>query len=209
MLVFDSQALAEGVDVFGAAVVNLIVGSAQPQANLVVRLSDLAGDGAATRISFGMLNLCHRESHEKPSALDPRETYRVRITLDQIAYAVPAGHKLRTTISTAYWPFIWPSPQSATVTLDLAESDLELPVRVPSAHEIPPAFGAVEHAPPQQLDTLQPPKTERRVEINQVDGRYSLHVLNDTGRRHDRLTGLETSTLTRCQRWPRPGERKP
>jgi predicted acyl esterase len=196
-LVFDSQALAERVEIFGAAVVNLTVRSTQPQANLVVRLSDLAGDGAATRISFGMLNLCHRESHEKPSALDPRETYRVRITLDQIAYAVPAGHKLRIAISTAYWPFIWPSPQSATVTLDLAESDLELPVRVPSAHEIPPAFGAVEHAPPQQLDTLQPPKTERRVEINQVDGRYSLHVLNDTGRRRDRLTGLETSTLTR------------
>ena len=197
LLVFDSQALAERVEIFGAAVVNLTVRSTQPQANLVVRLSDLAGDGAATRISFGMLNLCHRESHEKPSALDPRETYRVRITLDQIAYAVPAGHKLRIAISTAYWPFIWPSPQSATVTLDLAESDLELPVRVPSAHEIPPAFGAVEHAPPQQLDTLQPPKTERRVEINQVDGRYSLHVLNDTGRRRDRLTGLETSTLTR------------
>ena len=196
-LVFDSQALAERVEIFGAAVVNLTIRSTQPQANLVVRLSDLAGDGAATRISFGMLNLCHRESHEKPSALDPRETYRVRITLDQIAYAVPAGHKLRIAISTAYWPFIWPSPQSATVTLDLAESDLELPVRVPSAHEIPPAFGAVEHAPPQQLDTLQPPKTERRVEINQVDGRYSLHVLNDTGRRRDRLTGLETSTLTR------------
>ncbi len=196
-LVFESQALAERVEIFGAAVVNLTIRSTQPQANLVVRLSDLAGDGAATRISFGMLNLCHRESHEKPSALDPRETYRVRITLDQIAYAVPAGHKLRIAISTAYWPFIWPSPQSATVTLDLAESDLELPVRVPSAHEIPPAFGAVEHAPPQQLDTLQPPKTERRVEINQVDGRYSLHVLNDTGRRRDRLTGLETSTLTR------------
>lgn len=196
-LVFDSQPLDARIEIFGGASVDITVTSDQPQANLVVRLIDLAPDGAATRISFGMLNLCHRDSHENPQALVPGTAYRVQINLDQMAYAVPAGHQLRLSISTAYWPFIWPSPRRATITVDLADSTLQLPIRPPTATDPAPVFGPVEHAPPQQLDLLRPAETRRRVEIDQVNGRYSLHILNDSGCRRDRVTGLETSTITR------------
>ena len=35
---------------------------------VVVRLSDVAPDGAATRVTYGVLNLTHRDSHEQPTA---------------------------------------------------------------------------------------------------------------------------------------------
>ena len=58
---------------------------------VAARLSDVAPDGAATRVSYGLLNLTHRESHEHPTALEPGRRYRVRLQLNDLAQAFPAG----------------------------------------------------------------------------------------------------------------------
>ena len=42
-------------------------------AMVAVRLSDVAPDGRATRISYGLRNLTHRDGHDHPSALVPGE----------------------------------------------------------------------------------------------------------------------------------------
>ena len=42
-------------------------------------------------------------------------------------YEIPAGHKLRLAISTAYFPLIWPAPKNAELILDLASSYLTIP----------------------------------------------------------------------------------
>ena len=68
----------------------------------MVRLSDVAADGAATRITYGVLNLAHRNDHEKPEALHPGAVYPIRVQLNDIGYAVPAGHRLRLAVSNAY-----------------------------------------------------------------------------------------------------------
>ncbi|MEX2407651.1 MAG: CocE/NonD family hydrolase, partial [Rhodovibrionaceae bacterium] len=74
-LVFDGDALKQPLELFGAPVLRLRVKSDKPVAFLVARLGDVSPDGASTRISYGILNLCHRDSHEHPEALTPGRTH--------------------------------------------------------------------------------------------------------------------------------------
>src|SRR3546814_3837841 len=94
-LVFDGEPLAQPLDLLGAPVAELEVSADQPQANVAVRLCHVGPDGASHRISVGVLNLTHCESHEEPAALQPGRRYRARIVLDDVGYRAPAGHRLR------------------------------------------------------------------------------------------------------------------
>lgn len=47
-----------------------------------------------------------------------------------MGHTFPPGHRIRLSVSSAYWPWIWPQPDSAHGwTLDPAASTMELPVR--------------------------------------------------------------------------------
>ena len=113
-LIFETTPLDAPIEILGAPIVTLDVASDRPIANLVVRLCDVHPSGKSLRVSYGVLNLTHRESHEQPALLAIGERYRVRIQLNDAGSVFPAGHKVRLAISTAYWPMIWPSPETAT-----------------------------------------------------------------------------------------------
>jgi hypothetical protein len=83
--------------------------------------------GESLRVSYGVLNLTHRDGHEQPALLATGERYRVRIQLNDAGSVFPAGHKVRLAISTTYWPMIWPSPETAT--LQIFAGTLDLPQR--------------------------------------------------------------------------------
>jgi hypothetical protein len=129
-LVFETTPLDKPIEILGAAIVTLDVASDRPIANLVVRLCDVHPSGESLRVSYGVLNLTHRESHEQPALLTIGEPYRVRIQLNDAGSVFPAGHKVRLAISTAYWPMIWPSPEMATVLI--FAGTLDLPQRSPN-----------------------------------------------------------------------------
>ena len=147
-LVFDTPPLAQLLEILGAPAVILELSADRPQAQICVRLNDVAPDGASLRVTYGLLNLSHRESHETPSALEPGKRYRVRVQLNDIAHAFPAGHRIRVAVSTSYWPIAWPSPEPVTMTLFTGASRLDLPVR-PRRDEDGklPAFPPAESAP--------------------------------------------------------------
>ena len=128
-LVFDTAPLDARIEILGAPVVTLDVAADRPVANLVVRLCDVHPDKASLRVSYGMLNLAHRDGHETPAPLVPGRRYQVRIQLNDAGVVFPAGHRIRVAISTTYWPMIWPTPEKATVTV--FGGILELPVRAP------------------------------------------------------------------------------
>src|SRR5690606_28614585 len=65
-LVFDTGPLTEAMEILGAPVAELEVAADQPGGLIAVRLNDVAPDGASTRVTYGVLNLTHRESHETP-----------------------------------------------------------------------------------------------------------------------------------------------
>ena len=65
-LVFETPPLDEPIEILGAAIVTLEVASDRPIANLVVRLCDVHPSGESLRVSYGVLNLTHRDGHETP-----------------------------------------------------------------------------------------------------------------------------------------------
>jgi hypothetical protein len=137
-----------------------------------VRLCDLAPDGTSALIARGVLNLTHREGHDRVVPLVPGEPYTVRVQMQSTAYAVPAGHALRLAVTPTYWPWAWPSPEPVTLTVvSGCASRLELPVRVvPPADARPRAFGAPECAPELAQETLASGPTGRTVTRDLASG---------------------------------------
>jgi uncharacterized protein len=163
-LTFATPPLEEPIEILGAPIVTLDLASDRPIANLVVRLCDVHPSGESLRVSYGVLNLTHRESHEKPTLLAPGERYRVRVQLNDAGSVFPAGNKVRLAISTTYWPMIWPSPEAAT--LQIFAGALDLPQRLPDVADASLApFTEPETAPPDK------PTISRRdgVRIERID----------------------------------------
>ena len=148
-LLFETQPLESRIELLGATIVTLELASDRPIANLAVRLCDVHPSGESLRISYGVLNLAHRDGHERPTALAVGDRYRVRLKLNDAGAVIPAGHKVRLALSTAYWPMIWPSPEPAT--LSIFAGTLDLPVRVAQATDalLSPLPGP-ESAPPER-----------------------------------------------------------
>jgi predicted acyl esterase len=129
-LVFETTPFDKPIEILGAPIVTFDIASDRPTANLVVRLCDVHPSGESLRVSYGVLNLTHRDGHEQPTPLATGERYRVRIRLNDAGSVFPAGHKMRLAISTSYWPMIWPSPETATV--QIFAGTLDLPQRSPN-----------------------------------------------------------------------------
>jgi len=109
----------------------------------------VAPDGASTRISYGLLNLTHRNGHERPLALVPGERITVTVQLNDVAHAFAPGNRIRVALSTSYWPLVWPSPEPVTLGVFAGASRLMLPSRAPRAEDkkLRP-FSDSEAAPP-------------------------------------------------------------
>jgi len=138
--VFDSAPLTEPLALLGMPELEIDVSSDRPVAYLCVRLSEVMPDGAATRISYGVFNLTHRDGSAEPVVLTPGERYRVRLTLDACAHEFGVGNRVRLSLSTTYWPLIWPAPEDATIEVTLGDTALHLPVRETNSNELPVEF---------------------------------------------------------------------
>jgi hypothetical protein len=191
-VVFDSAPLAERLEIAGAAILEATIISDQPNALLVARLCDVAPDGASLRLSYGVLNLTHRDSHEHPAPLPVGQPVRVRLQLNDCAHAFPPGHRVRLALSNAYWPTVWPSPAPSSLALDPAASHLTLPHRPPSDDDAQLApFAEPEGAPPLPRTFLERPSNLRTVTHDQITGGTEFTVRDDTGRYRIDTTGLE------------------
>ncbi|MFI4996733.1 MAG: CocE/NonD family hydrolase C-terminal non-catalytic domain-containing protein, partial [Hyphomicrobiales bacterium] len=129
-LVFDSEPIGERLEILGAPEIEIELACDKPVAQLCARLCDVAPAGSSRRVSYGVLNLTHRESHAEPSALTPGTVYAVRLKLNDCGHAFTPGHVMRLALSSAYWPLIWPAPEAAILTVRLP-GKLVLPVRPP------------------------------------------------------------------------------
>jgi putative CocE/NonD family hydrolase len=134
-LTFDSEPLPDRMEILGAPAAMLEVAVEQSVALIAVRLNDVAPDGASTRVTYGLLNLTHRNGHEQPQPLEPGKRYLIKLIMNDVAHAFLAGHKLRLAISTSYWPIAWPAPLPVTLSLFTGESFVELPARPPDPRD--------------------------------------------------------------------------
>jgi len=181
---WQTRRLEEPVEIFGQPTVTLDIQSDKPVAMIAVRLIDVGEDDSATRISWGLLNLTHRDSDENPEPLEPGKCYRVTVKLKHIAQRFPAGHKIRLSVSTVYWPIAWPSPEPVRLAITTGESRLTLPVRAPRPDEeaaLRP-FDEPEAGPPLETTLLQPSQEEWKVTRDLAHDRNTLEVMHDEGK---------------------------
>ncbi|MFZ1469337.1 MAG: CocE/NonD family hydrolase [Paracoccaceae bacterium] len=180
-LVFDSKPLEETFEILGAPTLTLHLASDRPVAQIIVRLNDVSPQGDVGSVTYGVLNLTHRDGHETPQALVPEQTYAVTMKLNDAAYRFQAGHKLRIALSTSYWPMIWPSPEQVRLTLQTAVSTVSLPVRVASETERPVLFAAPENTAERPRKITRTGQVRRVVSRNVGSNEQCIEVLRDEG----------------------------
>ena len=160
---------------------------------MVARLGDVAPDGRVTRVTYGVLNLTHRESHAAPTPLQPGQRYKVRLRLNDIGHRFLAGHRIRLALSTAYWPIVWPAPQPAVLTVMSALSSLSLPVRNPGPEDSKVRFAPPEKPTPTRRRVIRPGAVHRRITQDIGSGEQLIEVLRDDGQAVVEATGIETA----------------
>ena len=198
-LVFDSEPLTERLELLGAPAVELALTADRPVAMVAVRLSDVALDDSATRVSYGLFNLNHYNGSDDPQPLEPGEQRTVTVQLNGLAQSFPAGHRLRVSVSTSYWPLVWPSPEPVRLTIDPNASALLLPVRPASVDDdaaMTPTFGDPEGAPPLETPQIQPSEHNWEIKRNLVDLTGALEVVKDLG--VVRLDGIDLELTRRA-----------
>jgi hypothetical protein len=182
-LVFDTEPLAEDLSILGAPELELELAADQPVAMVAVRLSDIGPDDRATRITFGVLNLTHRDSHETPTPLEPGRRYRVRVQLNDIGQRFFAGHRIRLAVSSSYFPLAWPPPAPVRLTLYTGGCRLHLPVRAPRPEDKHLRdLGEPRAAPPPAHTLLVPAERHWTVRHNLATNEVALDVVNNDAR---------------------------
>ncbi len=199
-LVFDSEPLQQRLELLGNVLVDLELSADRPVAMVAVRLSDLAPDDKATRVTYGLLNLTHRDGSEHPQPLQPGEFYRVQVRLNEIAYALPRGHRMRIAVSTSYWPLAWPAPDSARLRLRLEASAVILPARPPRVEDerIAP-FGPALGTAPSERTVLESGHHNWRVIRDLENDISTLEVTNDDGIEY--LHGPDLTVARKASEW--------
>tara|TARA_R110001583_G_scaffold195356_1_gene372226 strand:- start:73497 stop:75512 length:2016 start_codon:yes stop_codon:yes gene_type:complete len=200
-LCFDSTELQQDIDLLGRPEITLALGCDADWANLCARLVDVHPDGTATRISFGVLNLAHRDpagNYNAPGPMPKGEKVSMTLVFDACGYRLRAGHKLRLALSTAYWPMILPDPFNAGLTIDTASIDLSLPllgdhdrIDMPEPENPDPLPTYIEH---------RPASTRREVRRNLTQNKTDYCITEDTGLFEHPDTGLSTRQI-RDETW--------
>jgi putative CocE/NonD family hydrolase len=193
---FDGEVLGAPLELLGAARLTLRLSSDKPLGFVVARLCDVGPDGASVRIAHGMRNLCHRASMEHPQPMVPGEVVEIVLDIDQMAYQLAPGHRLRLALSNSYWPFVWPSPEAGVLRLE--GGSLDLPVREGTTvgWEPPEAEGSAAW----NHRVLRAGRVSRRIETDLLSGVRALVVEDDGGEVENLDHGLCTSEVM-SERW--------
>ncbi|EHS50966.1 hydrolase CocE/NonD family protein [Rhizobium sp. PDO1-076] len=197
-LTFQTGPLSAAHDFFGRPELTITLSSDAPVANLIARIVDIHPDGSATRVAFGVLNLTHRDGNGDPQPMQPGMRTQIRLLLDACGYRFKPGHRIRLSLSTAYWPMVLPSPTDAGLTLDIASLGLAMPKL--GAHD---TFEMKQPDNPDPLPTYiehAPGKTERNVVRDMSANRTDYMIYEDTGLFEHPDTGLSTRQL-RDETW--------
>jgi putative CocE/NonD family hydrolase len=209
---FDSAPLERDQEILGVPRARIRVRSDVPVATLAVRLCEIT-EGKSWLVSYGLLNLTHRDSHEQPTALEPGRDYDVLIPLYLVAHRFKKGSRIRVALSEGLWPLVWPSPTVATLTIDTVASQIELPVRapgVPDALFIIPEIHSKsatpylhsEIGPGTEANLVTPLQRTEFTEIGTVvETESSEHLSIEAGKANSSVWSQRNSTRWRRAEW--------
>jgi hypothetical protein len=130
-LVYTSDPLEGDTEITGVPTADLHISSTCGTATFVVKLCDVAPDGFASLITRGSANATRRDSRVNPSPLVPGQVYGLSVGLRATSYVVPRGHRLQVMVSSADFPWLWPTPERAVNTVHRSQtypSSITLPI---------------------------------------------------------------------------------
>ncbi|WP_027062139.1 CocE/NonD family hydrolase [Mesorhizobium loti] len=182
-LCFDTPVLSDDLTLLGAPELDLLVSVDQPYVNLAVRLCDVYPDGTSALMTYGVLNLSHRDSHEHPTPCPVGSPFRVKLKLNDFARTIPKGHRIRLALANQHWPILWPQPHLSTLSVVTGDSAVMLPVRPSSPRDRDVRFEPAETAPPVPTTTLDEGFDRRIVTEGVGSSVQTIALSSDHGRR--------------------------
>jgi len=196
-LTFDSEVLQSPLEILGAPELALTAAVDSPVAYLAVRLNEVMPDGASRRVTYGILNLCHRDGSESPVALEPGRQYTFRLGLDHCAHRFAAGSRVRVAISTTYWPLILPSPQAVTLQVHTGRSQVTLPVRPPRPEDAQLRVFDPPYVPPVAITEISSTPGQRTIEYDLRSRTQTVHHRVATA--EARLPDIDASVVSNLE----------
>ena len=179
-LVFDSGKLHQPIEVLGRPRIRLKISIDKPLGNIAVRLNDIHPNGEVSRVSWGVLNLAHRNGNENPEPMTPGEFEFVEIELDECGYRFMRNHRMRVAISNNYWPMVMPPPEIVTTTIKLgSDAFITLPVR--EGVDVHEESEPDDENPLPDYKINDPGLSRRWVERDFQTGESHYRVVDDTG----------------------------
>ena len=172
--VFETQPMDEDQVIYGPPIARLCVAAFEPLSQIAIRLVDVAPDGTAALICRTVRALEFDDEFRSAEADGQSE-----ITFPNTAYRLKQGHRLRVSLSTSYWPLIWPAPHTEALTLTSGQLDV-------------PIFNGT----PQALTTQLPPPTDhssRQIETIAAPPLVRTATLDTGGSRTDGWHQPETA----------------
>ena len=118
VLVFESEPLAEDIEVIGPVSARLWVSSSAPDTDFTAKLvdvyppSDDFPEGFDLNITDGIQRARYRDSRETETLMKPGQIYELEITLFPTANRFQAGHRIRLEISSSNFPRFDPNPNT-------------------------------------------------------------------------------------------------
>lgn len=120
VLVFQTDALADDVEVTGRISAQLWVSSTAVDTDFIVRVIDVYPpshdypDGYALNITDGLLRARYRESFRQPVPLEPGAVTECCVELAATSNLFRAGHRIRVDVASSSYPAVDPNPNNGT-----------------------------------------------------------------------------------------------
>lgn len=104
VVVFETQELTEPMEITGRLYAHLFVSIDQPDADVMVRMTDVYPDGRSMLISDGAHRLATRGLDTGITPLQPGEIVEALVDLWSTSIIINRGHKLRISITSSNYP---------------------------------------------------------------------------------------------------------
>lgn len=173
----------QGLVLLGSPEVTLRLRTSGHRAHVIVRLCDVAPDGASTLITRGVLNLSKRRGMDRADQMIPGRWEDVTVRLVSAGHRLAPGHTLRVAVSDQYWPWVWPHGERSQVEVDAEASELRLPLYTgqdeTGRNETPVSFAPARRVRPLRITTPDMPlgeQPERMVQTDVATGETLLSV---------------------------------
>ena len=148
VLVFETDPLAEDLEVIGPVRVRLWVSSSAPDTDFTAKLVDVypeggdLPDGFDLNVTDGILRARYRDSREEASLMTPGEVVPLEIELFPTANRFAAGHRIRLEISSSNYPRFDVNPNTGEplgrhTRMEVAENSVHHRADRPSALLLP------------------------------------------------------------------------